>query len=90
VTSPLLRDIECVISSAVRSRLNGVFVAIGVSLGTALWATMAVSGMTALVAHYSYAGSIMQLTGGSYLVWLGIRSLLSATKHGSAPALERS
>lgn len=69
-----------IVSSAVHSRLNGVFVAIGVSLGTMFWAIMAVSGITALLSYYSGAALVMQLIGGSYLLWLGIKSLRSATK----------
>src|SRR5262249_11819708 len=55
-------------------------VAIGVSLGTAFWAIMAVTGMTAVVSRYSSSTLVMQLLGGSYLIWLGIKSLRSAAK----------
>jgi threonine/homoserine/homoserine lactone efflux protein len=72
-----------IVSSAVANRLDGVFVAIGVSLGTAVWAILAVTGMTALIAHYSAAALVMQVIGGSYLFWLGVKSLLSATKKAS-------
>jgi threonine efflux protein len=67
-----------IVSSAVHSRLNGIYVAIGVSLGTTFWAVMAVTGITALLAQYASAGLIMQVIGGSYLVWLGFKSLRSA------------
>jgi threonine/homoserine/homoserine lactone efflux protein len=73
-----------IVSSAVFNRVNGVFVAIGVSIGTAVWAILAVTGITALLAHYSAAALVMQIIGGSYLFWLGVKSLLSAIK-GSSP-----
>jgi threonine/homoserine/homoserine lactone efflux protein len=72
-----------IVSSAVVNRLNGVFVAIGVSLGTTVWAILAVTGITTLLAHYSAAALVMQVIGGSYLFWLGVKSLISATKSTS-------
>jgi threonine/homoserine/homoserine lactone efflux protein len=69
-----------IVSSAVFNRLNGVFVAIGVSLGTAIWALLAVTGITALLSRYPYAALVMQTIGGSYLLWLGFKSLRSALK----------
>lgn len=77
-----------IVSSAVFSRMNGVFVAVGVSLGTAFWAIMAVTGITALLSHYSGAAFIMQIVGGSYLLWLGAKSLLAATKSSSPLTLK--
>lgn len=77
-----------IVSSAVVSRLNGLFVAVGVSLGTAFWAIMAVTGITALLSRYSGAAFIMQIIGGSYLLWLGLKSLQGAMKTSSAPTLK--
>lgn len=69
-----------IVSSAVQSRLNGVIVAIGVSLGTTYWALMAVTGITAVITQYPGAAFIMQIVGGCYLTWLGVKSLRSAFK----------
>jgi threonine/homoserine/homoserine lactone efflux protein len=67
-----------IVSSAVSNRLNGIFVAIGVRLGTAFWAMMAVTGVTTIINSYSNSSIIMQFIGGSYLIWLSVKSLKGA------------
>lgn len=73
-----------IVSSAVFNRVNGVFVAIGVTLGTTIWALLAVTGISALLSHYSRAALVLQVIGGSYLLWLGLKSLRSATRKSSS------
>lgn len=59
-------------------RRHGVALAAGVALGTCLWATSAVLGLSALIASYAGLLTAIKLVGGAYLVWLGVRSLRSA------------
>jgi threonine/homoserine/homoserine lactone efflux protein len=73
-----------IVSSAVQNRFNGIIVAIGVSLGTTFWAVMAVTGITTVITRYPGAALIMQIVGGCYLTWLGIKSLRSTLKPRSA------
>lgn len=67
-----------IVSSAVHNRVNGMIVAIGVGIGTGFWALMAVSGVTVLLTQYPKAAVFMQVVGGSYLGWLGAKSLGTA------------
>jgi threonine/homoserine/homoserine lactone efflux protein len=76
-----------IVSSAVNRRISGVFAAIGVSLGTTVWAIMAVTGATALLTSFPNAAVIMQLLAGCYLLWLGSKSLRSALRNGDAASI---
>ncbi len=76
-----------IVSTTVTSRVSGLAVAVGCSLGTTFWAVMAVTGLTALLALQPVAGSYMQVLGGAYLMWLGWKSLRSAMKQGTDPKL---
>lgn len=70
-------------SHAVNQRHDGVAIAIGISFGTAIWALLAVTGITTLLSAYEDATLIVGFAGGSYLCWLGvksIRSVLTGTK----------
>ncbi len=66
-----------IVSSAVQNRMNGVFVGLGISAGTAIWALFAATGITAILAKYPNAAFVLGLLGGLYLCWLGIKSLRS-------------
>jgi threonine/homoserine/homoserine lactone efflux protein len=76
-----------IVSSAVNRRISGIFAAIGVSLGTTIWAIMAVTGATALLTSYPNAAIVMQFLAGCYLIWLGLKSLRSATKKGNTASI---
>lgn len=67
-----------IVSSAVDSRRLALAVAAGVSIGTAFWALMAVTGLSSFLKLYPAAGIIMQLLGGSYFVYLGTKALRGA------------
>lgn len=66
-----------VTSHAVESRKSGLGIATGISLGTALWALLAATGITALLTAYHHAALMVGLAGGSYLCWLGFKSIRS-------------
>lgn len=79
-----------IVSTTVTNRTNGLAVAIGCSLGTTFWALMAVTGLTALLALHPLFATVMQVLGGSYLMWLGFKSLRSSLTKGSDPTLTAS
>lgn len=71
-----------IVSSAVQNRSNGVFVGLGISLGTGIWALFAATGITAILASYSNAAYVLGILGGLYLCWLGYKSLKSVRSAG--------
>jgi threonine/homoserine/homoserine lactone efflux protein len=65
-----------------RSRPTALGVALGISVGTTIYAALTLWGFTALVTQISWMGTVMRLVGAVYLVYLGL-----ALFHGtSAPA----
>ncbi|MBT6566196.1 MAG: LysE family transporter [Candidatus Puniceispirillum sp.] len=68
---------------AVKNRRAGVATALGVSFGTAIWVMLTSTGMMTLLNAYEETTLMVGLVGGSYLCWLGVKSLraaLSGTK----------
>lgn len=59
--------------SVSRSRLHGLAAAIGMGLGGALFATLALAGLTALLQQVAWLYLTLKVLGGVYLVYLGIR-----------------
>jgi len=71
-------------------RPEGLALAIGVSMGTLIWSTLAVTGLTALLSQFSIALVAIKIFGGLYLLWLAYKAFKSAaSKHDiEAKALE--
>ncbi|CAH0339554.1 LysE family transporter [Rhizobium sp. CECT 9324] len=59
--------------SVSRSRLHGLAAAIGMGLGGALFATLALAGLTALIQQVAWLYLTLKVFGGVYLVYFGIR-----------------
>jgi threonine/homoserine/homoserine lactone efflux protein len=55
------------------SRLDGLAAALGMGLGGALFGTLALAGLTALLLEVEWLYLTLKLMGGAYLVYLGIR-----------------
>jgi threonine/homoserine/homoserine lactone efflux protein len=72
-----------VVTAAIDNRMNGVFVGIGISIGSAIWAIFAVTGMSAIVSSSQAAASVIGVAGALYLGWLGIKSLRGIRSAGS-------
>ena len=67
-------------------RRGGVFTALGVAAGQAVWTLAASAGVVALIALSSTAFAIVRFAGAAYLVLLGLRALLAAWRgraHGT-------
>ena len=61
-------------------RIAGLIVALGVTTGSLIWASLAVLGMTALLSAFAQVGLVISVLGGGYLCWLSTKALRSA-KH---------
>lgn len=72
-----------IVTAAVDNRLNGVLVGIGISIGTAIWAIFAVTGIAAIVSSSQLVASILGIAGALYLGWLGIKSLRGMRSTGA-------
>ncbi len=65
-------------------RRAGVFTAIGVSSGQAIWTLATAAGIAALLTASEPAFVALKLTGAAYLLWLGLHSLLGALRRRPA------
>lgn len=80
-------DTAVTIRSAMAGGLRGgVFTALGVSSGLAIWALAASAGITALLVASEPLFVALKLIGAAYLVYLGIVSLVSAFRAGGRKA----
>ncbi len=68
-----------------RSRGDGVLVALGITSGNALWIITSMLGLGILFAHVSWLVNIVQIAGALFLIYLGIKTILSAN-HPIQPA----
>lgn len=72
----------------VGGRRNGIFTALGISLGQAVWSLATSAGLAALLVASEPAFVAVKLAGAAYLVFIGAQALLSALrpggKHGRA------
>jgi threonine efflux protein len=65
-------------------------VAIGITVGSTVWATAAVAGLSALLSTFEYLATGLRVAGALYLVWYGVRLLRSTRAlvppaHSTAP-----
>ena len=60
------------------SRKAGIAMAIGISAGSFLWASMTAIGLTALIAAYASVLTVIKIVGGLYLLWLAFKAFRSA------------
>jgi threonine/homoserine/homoserine lactone efflux protein len=65
-------------TSMQRGRRQGVALALGVGTGSGIWATLTVTGLTALVSTYAEVMTVIKLLGAAYLLWLAYKSFRSA------------
>lgn len=71
-------------------RRAGVLTAVGVGVGSLVWALAAVVGVAALLAVSAAAFTMFKLVGGAYLLGLGVLTLLHLRQPGpAAPARRR-
>ncbi len=67
-------------ASSAESRRVGLWTALGVVIGTAVWATTALLGVSVILSRFAWVYRGMKLLGGAYLVYLGVRAWVGATR----------
>ena len=67
-----------VTSTAVASRRAGLATGVGLAAASGTWAWMAMAGLSLIVAHAAWIGTVLRIAGAGYLIWLGARTLMSA------------
>jgi threonine/homoserine/homoserine lactone efflux protein len=79
-------------NSLLGGRRPGVFTALGVSTGQAVWALATSVGLAALIVAFEPAFVALKLAGAAFLIYLGIQALVAAVRgrhvertHGGGP-----
>lgn len=81
-------DTALVLRSALaHGRLPAYATALGVCSGCLVWGVAAAAGVSAVLAASELAYTLLRLAGAAYLIWLGLRMLGSAFRHGRAADL---
>ncbi|MBB4009008.1 LysE family translocator [Allorhizobium taibaishanense] len=68
------------------SRRAGLALALGISAGSLIWASMTAIGLTALISAYASVLTIIKIAGGLYLLWLAFKAFRSAATTAAAKA----
>jgi threonine/homoserine/homoserine lactone efflux protein len=67
-------------SSLLGGRSAGIFTALGVSCGQAIWTVASAVGIAALLAASEPAFLAVKIAGAAYLIWLGLQALAAAVR----------
>src|ERR687895_1794004 len=76
-------------NSLLGGRRAGVFTALGVSTGQAVWTLAASAGIAALLVASEPAFRALKLLGAAYLIWLGAQTLWGAFRRRPVEAVPR-
>ncbi|MES9901743.1 MAG: LysE family transporter [Sedimenticola sp.] len=60
------------------SRAAGIALALGIAMGSLVWAILSVAGLTIVISQFSLALYVIKILGGVYLLWLAYKSFKSA------------
>lgn len=71
-------------NSLIGGRTTGVFTALGVSAGQAVWALATSVGIAALIVAFEPAFVALKLAGAAFLIYLGMQALVGAVRGRSA------
>ncbi|MEO1017023.1 MAG: LysE family transporter [Pseudomonadota bacterium] len=72
------------ITATRHSRREGLMVAGGIAIGTTVWATASLLGLGLLFQTAGWLYQLVNIVGGLYLIYFGVRTILSA---GAAPSI---
>lgn len=78
-------------TAASRSRRQAMYGVLGITLGVAIWAAVALLGLHLLLSRMAWLHSLITVGGGLYLCWMGWQLLRAARRPapaGAAPAVE--
>lgn len=80
-------DVALVVQNATRyGRQTGVFIALGLSCGILFHSLLSLTGVSYLVHQHPTLFAILQLAGGSYLLYLGIGALKATYTQWTSPS----
>ncbi|MBX2836304.1 MAG: LysE family translocator [Gammaproteobacteria bacterium] len=65
-----------------QGRVSALLVTLGISTGMLFWAVAVSFGLGALFVQYPMSLTLLKLIGGSYLIWLAVRALMSVARGG--------
>ena len=88
IISPGPNFLLVVNTSLADSRRAGLFTALGVAVGSGLFALAGLVGLLLLVTSLPHFAMVVRLAGGGYLAWLGAGMLLSALRRTGRSALD--
>ncbi|NRQ32809.1 LysE family translocator [Nonomuraea sp. NN258] len=72
-------------TSLVAGRTSAWGVVLGVQLGTLAWGVLTAAGLSALFAASQLAYDVLRWAGAAYLVWMGLRMLLTRQEAAESP-----
>jgi len=75
-------------TAAMRSRADGVLASFAMSWGALVWAAAALFGLQTIFAQVVWLELGIRLAGAAYLVYLGVRLMLSRREHGPVDAAD--
>jgi amino acid exporter len=82
IASPGPNVLAVIGTSMAVGRASGIALALGVAAGSFCWAVMTAAGLSALIAHYAAALTVIKIAGGCYLLWLSYKSFrVAASVH---------
>lgn len=81
-------DFAVVVRNALASRRAGVLCALGIAAGLLVHTALAVAGVAAVLAAVPALFRALQVVGGCYVLYLGVRALRSAVRPSGAGAVE--
>lgn len=82
-------DLVQITRQATRSRAAGQWCALGVMAGNTIWITAALVGFAALLNTHPRLMAWLQLLGGGYLTYLGVRAVMQGWQQRSGARLRR-
>lgn len=69
-----------VTSTAAVSRRAGVATGIGLACASGSWALIAIAGLGLILAHVIWLDVVLRVVGAVYLIWLGMKMILTARR----------
>nr|WP_184143548.1 LysE family transporter [Paraburkholderia atlantica] len=73
-----------VTSTAIASRSAGMMTGLGLAAASGTWALLAIAGLSLIVTHVTWLGAVLRIAGALYLIWLGIKMIVTARRPLSA------
>lgn len=88
VVSPGPNFFATTYTTTMQSRRLGLMVCAGISVGTTIWATASLIGLGLLFQTAGWLYQLVKVAGGIYLIYLGIRMILSARRQAAASTFQ--